>query len=269
ILFLFRPQIDVYDIVIRLKNRCEIGSLKGEIEHVAVEAPVRAKNQQQPFVFFYGFFFSFLDLRMGVGICRVNVFLHAAGLFQMWRICALDRDQPPLSILLLPRLVVGKEDGLAISHTGRDLGAKNETDVSVAGLVANNTHLNAARLESEPESDISIYISRDGIDAYLGGRVGTVKSFQNRGIPGNNGALPLLKRNKGIGGRIRTLSPSGHAQKQEQNRNHSSVTRIMWTLRKGEALLFNNQHSRIINACSLFFPQMSSRQVYKHIFQAC
>ena len=47
--------------------------MEGKVEHMTVEAPVRAEDQQEAFVRFDGLLFGFFDFGVGVGVVRIDV----------------------------------------------------------------------------------------------------------------------------------------------------------------------------------------------------
>src|ERR1700693_4251888 len=113
ILFPVRPYIHMDDFIAR-HDRCEIGPMKCQIEHVAVVAPVRSKNQQDALMFFRGFFFRLLNLSARVRTRRVRILLHVGRLLEVRSIRSFGADQPPLLALLPPSLSIGHVHGLAI-----------------------------------------------------------------------------------------------------------------------------------------------------------
>src|SRR5215469_8711775 len=142
---------------------------------------------------------------MSVGVCRIDVLLHAGRLLQARSVRALHRDQAPCAVLLLPGLVVGERNRLPVRQTRNHFGAKDETDMSMARFIADDLHRDASWHQPKPKAGLDLDISGYPVNADLHRGVSAVENFQCAGVAREHGPLPLLKWGESRRG-IRDLS---------------------------------------------------------------
>src|SRR5262249_19800629 len=137
-----------------------LGTTEGEVEHVAVPAPVRAKYQDDALVFLRGFGQRLFDLSMGIDIRQIDFFAGIGRLLQTGRIAALAGHQLPLATLLLPELSFG--DVFRV-RTSMPLGLKhNLLQPRLRRSRLHHLELDAVGLQPRPESNLGVRAALPG-----------------------------------------------------------------------------------------------------------
>src|ERR1700691_634992 len=223
ILLFIVSQVNMHNLIAR-HNRCKVGPMERQVQHVAVKAPVRSKHQQHALVLGRRLLLGFFDLRVRIRIRRINILIHVRRLFQMRRIGSFGAHNAPLFALLLPPLGVGYAHHLAIRQAGLHFGFEDDALSIGVLLQADDFHFYAARFQSQPEIHIRIGSGRNAVGLYLRLRIRAVERLQSRRVPLQNRGLPLVQRRET--GRVRHRSlcqrtpPAQHHSRRCQQKNY-------------------------------------------------
>jgi len=104
--------IDVHHDIVFLEQGRNVGPFKGEIQDVAVIAPIRAKDDQNALMLLAGLCQRFFNLGAGVGFLPVNLLVCGGRLLQTGGVSSLTDYQSPILPLLLPELHLGDVERL-------------------------------------------------------------------------------------------------------------------------------------------------------------